>query len=275
MKKDKVSIFLFLILLAGLCLLLYPTVSDYWNSFHQSRAIASYVEAVENLSGEEYERILQAAREYNERLFGNSKRWHLTEEELAEYYSLLDVSGSGIMGYIDIDKINVELPVYHGVSDAVLQVAVGHMPGSSLPVGGENTHAVLSGHRGLPSARLFTDLDKLVEGDVFVINFLDEKITCEVDLISIVEPNDISGLAFGKGEDLVTLVTCTPYGVNSHRLMIRGHRIENLAEGTNVNVSADATKLEPIVVAPMVAVPILLLLFVVMMVKTGKKKGKR
>lgn len=272
MIKDKISIFLFLILIAGLCLLLYPTASDYWNSFHQSRAIASYVEAVEDLSGEEYERIIQAAREYNERLYNNSNRWHMSDAELEEYNSLLDVSGSGIMGYIDIDKINVELPIYHSVSDAVLQVASGHMPGSSLPVGEENTHAVLTGHRGLPSARLFTDLDKMIEGDTFVITFLNEKITYEVDQITIVEPTDIKDLAFTPGADLVTLVTCTPYGVNSHRLMIRGHRIENIYEGSNVKVSADATKIEPIIVAPLVALPILLILFVLMMIMTGKKK---
>lgn len=272
MIKDKVSVFLFLVLIGGLCLLLYPTVSDYWNSFHQSRAIASYVDAVEDLSGEEYEKIIQAAREYNERLYNNSSRWHPTEAELEEYNSLLDVSGSGIMGYIDIDKINVELPIYHGVSDAVLQVASGHMPGSSLPVGGENTHAVLTGHRGLPSARLFTDLDKLIEGDTFVITFLNEKITYEVDQINIVEPTDTRDLAFTPGADLITLVTCTPYGINSHRLLIRGHRIENIEEGSSVKVSADANKIEPIIVAPLVALPILLILFVIMMVMTGKKK---
>ncbi len=278
MKFDKVTLILFIILMGGMCLLLYPTASDYWNSFHQSRAIASYVEAVENLSTEDYEKIIQAAEEYNARLYNNTGRWHMTDEELEEYLSLLDVSGSGIMGYIDIDKINVELPIYHTVEDSVLQVAVGHLPGSSLPIGGANTHAVLSGHRGLPSARLFTDLDKIIEGDIFVITFLDEKITYEVDQINIVEPTDTSKLSFTPGADLVTLITCTPYGVNSHRLMIRGHRIENLDEEIILNVSADANKIDPVVVAPMVAVPILLLLFVVMMVKTskkGEKKGKK
>ncbi|MCD8239005.1 MAG: class C sortase [Clostridiales bacterium] len=275
MKIDKVTIFLFLILLGGMGLLLYPTVSDYWNSFHQSRAIASYVEAVESLSTEDYEAIIQAARDYNAKLYNNPGRWQMTEAELEEYNSLLDVSGSGIMGYIDIDKINVELPVYHTVDDAVLQVAVGHMPGSSLPIGGTNTHAVLSGHRGLPSARLFTDLDKLTEKDTFVITFLDEKITYEVDQINIVEPTDASKLAFAPGEDIVTLITCTPYGVNSHRLMIRGHRVENAEEEIVLNVSADANKIDPVIVAPMVAVPILLLLFAVMMVKTSKKGNKK
>ncbi len=273
MKKDRVSIILFGVLLAGLCLMLYPTVSDYWNSFHQSRAIASYVEAIENLDTADYEAILQEAREYNERLFADSNRWHPSEEGLEEYYRLLDVIGSGIMGYIKIDKINVELPIYHGVSDAVLQVAAGHMPGTSLPVGGVNTHAVMSGHRGLPSAKLFTNLDKLVEGDVFVINVLNETFTYEVDLISIVLPNEISVLAFSPGEDLCSLVTCTPYGVNSHRLIIRGHRIENIESGS-VNVTADAVKFEPILVAPVVAVPILLILFVIMMIGTGRKKKK-
>ncbi|MCD7854295.1 MAG: class C sortase [Clostridiales bacterium] len=275
MKIDKVTLILFIILMGGMCLLLYPTASDYWNSFHQSRAIASYVEAVENLSEVDYEKIIQAAQEYNARLYDNTGRWHMTDAEMEEYNSLLDVSGSGIMGYIDIDKINVELPIYHTVEDSVLQVAVGHMPGSSLPVGGTNTHAVLSGHRGLPSARLFTDLDKLTEKDTFVITFLDEKITYEVDQINIVEPTDSSKLAFSPGEDIVTLITCTPYGVNSHRLMIRGHRVANAEEEIVLNVSADANKIDPVVVAPMVAVPILLLLFVVMMVKTSKKGSKK
>ncbi len=275
MKFDKVTLILFIILMGGMCLLLYPTASDYWNSFHQSRAIASYVEAVENLSEVDYEKIIQTAQEYNARLYDNTGRWHMTDEEFEEYLSLLDVSGSGIMGYIDIDKINVELPIYHTVEDSVLQVAVGHLPGSSLPVGGANTHAVLSSHRGLPSARLFTDLDKIIEGDIFVITFLDEKITYEVDQINIVEPTDTSKLSFTPGADLVTLITCTPYGVNSHRLMIRGHRIENLDEEIILNVSADANKIDPVVVAPMVAVPILLLLFAVMMVKTSKKGNKK
>ncbi|MCD8091167.1 MAG: class C sortase [Clostridiales bacterium] len=271
LKKDKVSIFLFLVLIGGLCLLLYPSVSDYWNSFHQSRAIASYVEAVENMDGEEYEKLLQAARDYNQRLFENPGRWHPTDEELDEYYSLIDITGSGVMGYIKIDKISVQLPIYHGVDDAVLQIAIGHLPGTSLPVGGENTHAVMSGHRGLPSAKLFTNLDKLEEGDIFVINILNETFTYEVEKISIVLPDDVSELAFRPGADLCSLVTCTPYGVNTHRLIVTGHRTENISGGS-INVSADALRYEPILVAPVVAVPILIVLFIIMMITTRKKK---
>lgn len=272
MRKDKTTIFLVLVLIVGLSLILYPSVSDYWNSFRQSRAIASYVESVANLDDDTYERMLQEAKEYNKRLYSDNDRWHMTEAEMEEYSRLLDVTGTGVIGYIEIGKINVQLPLYHGVEDTILQVAVGHLPGSSLPIGGENTHAVLSGHRGLPSAKLFTNLDKLVEGDTFVIRVLDETVTYEVDQILIVLPNDISALGFISGEDLCTLITCTPYGVNSHRLLVRGHRIANLEDSNDIRVTADAMQIEPVLVAPIVAVPILIVLFIIMMAKTGKKK---
>ncbi len=269
MKKDKTTILIVIVLIIGLSLLLYPSLSDYWNSFTQSKAIASYVEAVANLDDDTYEKMLNQAREYNERLYHNSNRWHMTQAEIDEYNSLLDVSGSGVMGYVEIKKINVQLPLYHGVEDSVLQVAVGHFPGTSLPIGGVNTHSVLSGHRGLPSAKLFTNLDKLIEGDTFVIRVLDETITYEVDQISIVLPNDISDLAFSPNEDLCTLITCTPYGVNSHRLLVRGHRIENLEDSSDIRVTADAMQIEPIIVAPIVAIPMLIVLIVVLMIRTG------
>lgn len=275
MRKDKTTIFLVLVLIVGLSLILYPSVSDYWNSFRQSKAIASYVESVANLDDDTYERMLQEAKEYNEKLYNNSDRWHMTEAEKEEYSRLLDVTGTGVIGYIEIGKINVQLPLYHGVDDTILQVAVGHLPGSSLPIGGENTHAVLSGHRGLPSAKLFTNLDKLVEGDTFVIRVLDETFTYEIDQILIVLPNDISALAFTSGADLCTLVTCTPYGVNSHRLLVRGHRVENADEADDIRVTADAMQIEPIIVAPIVAIPMLILLFVVLMIRTGNGKKKR
>ncbi len=270
MKKDKTTIILILILIVGLSLMLYPSFSDYWNSFRQSRAIASYVEAVANLDDDTYERILEEARQYNERLYHNSNRWHMTEAEVEEYENILNIAGSGVMGYIEISKINVQLPLYHGVEDSILQVAVGHFPGSSLPIGGVNTHSVLSGHRGLPSAKLFTNLDKLVEGDTFVIRVLDETITYEVDKISIVLPNDISELAFTAGADLCTLVTCTPYGVNSHRLLVRGHRVANAEDSEDIRVTADAMQIEPIIVAPIVAIPMLIVLVAVLMFRTRK-----
>ena len=176
------TVILVVILLAGVCILLYPSVSDWWNSMHATRAIAGYVTAVEDLSGEEKERMLEAARRYNAALT-DGVDYDLTEEEYAEYLSLLDIGGTGIMGYVQISAIGVNLPVYHSVDEAVLQIAVGHIPGSSLPVGGERSHSVLSGHRGLPSAKLFSDLDQMQEGDVFTLNVMDQTITYMVDQI--------------------------------------------------------------------------------------------
>lgn len=274
MKKDKVTIFLVLVLIIGLSLIMYPTLSDYWNSFHQTRAIASYVEAVANMDDDTYERMLEEAREYNKKLYNNDDRWHMTAAEEEEYSHLLDVTGTGVMGYVDISKINVQLPIYHGVDDTILQIAVGHFPGSSLPIGGINTHSVISGHRGLPSAKLFTNLDKLVEGDTFVIRVLDETMTYEVDQINIVLPDDISNLAFTAGEDLCTLVTCTPYGVNSHRLLVRGHRVPNEEDSEDIRITADAMQIEPIIVAPVVAIPILAILIIVLMIKTRNVNKK-
>lgn len=271
-KRNLSNIILVSIFLIGLSLLLYPTFSDYWNSFHQSRAIASYAEAVTQVDDDTYVRMLEAARAYNEKLAGSEQSWTLSEEEREEYYELLNVAGSGIMGYIEIPSINVSLPIYHGVDEAVLQIAVGHIEGSSLPVGGLGSHCVLSGHRGLPSAKLFTNLDQLVEGDVFMIRVLDETLTYEVDQIRIVEPTDLSALEREDGKDYCTLVTCTPYGVNSHRLLVRGHRIENLKESSSIRVTADATQIDPVIVAPVVAIPILLLLLIWLLVYYRKRK---
>ena len=271
-KRNLSNIILVSIFLIGLSLLLYPTFSDYWNSFHQSRAIASYAEAVAQVDDDTYVKMLEAARAYNEKLAGSEQSWTLSEEELEEYYELLNVAGSGIMGYIEIPSINVSLPIYHGVDEAVLQIAVGHIEGSSLPVGGLGSHCVLSGHRGLPSAKLFTNLDQLVEGDVFMIRVLDETLTYEVDQIRIVEPTDLSALEREDGKDYCTLVTCTPYGVNSHRLLVRGHRIENLKESSSIRVTADATQIDPVIVAPVVAIPILLLLLIWLLVYYRKRK---
>lgn len=267
---------LVLVFLMGLSFLLYPTVSDYWNSFHQSRAIASYREVVSGLDDESYERYWKEAQAYNERLIGNKRRYQPTEEETEQYESLLNVSGSGIMGYLEIPSIGVFLPIYHGVEDTVLQVAVGHMEGTSLPVGGLGTHCVVSGHRGLPSARLFTDLDKLAEGDTFLLQVLDEVLTYEVDQIRIVEPKEAEFLEIEEGQDLCTLVTCTPYGVNSHRLLVRGRRIENQEQKSDIRISADAVQIDPIHVAPAVALPVLLFLCIgVLIGKPGRKTRKK
>ena len=229
-KKNMTTILLLLILLVGLSLLLYPTVSDYWNSLHQSRAIATYAQAVAEVDDKQYEHMWDDAYEYNQQLKNKSNRWIMTDEEREEYESLLDVSDNGILGYIEIPKIKVSLPIYHGTDEGILQIAVGHIEGSSLPVGGPGTHAVLSGHRGLPSAKLFTNLDELVVGDEFLIRVLDETLTYEVDqILPMVEKDDTDTLTEAmknvEGEDYVTLFTCTPYGVNSHRLLVRGHSV--------------------------------------------------
>ena len=270
LKKNVMTILLVTILLAGVGLLLYPTVSDYWNSFHQSKAVVSYVENVTNIDDEQYEKLWNNAVAYNEKLAENGIQWTLTDEEKEEYNEYLKVDDSGIMAYIDIPVIDCSLPIYHGTDESVLQIAIGHIEGSSLPVGGEGSHCVVSGHRGLPSARIFTDLDKLVEGDIFLIHTLDATLTYEVDQIRIVEPTDLSDLQIEEGKDLCTLVTCTPYGINTHRLLVRGHRIENEEEAEEIRVSADATQVDPVQVAPFVAMPILLLMLIWVFI--GKKK---
>ena len=275
MKKKSgnlITIFLFLMLLAGLSLLLYPTVSDYWNSFHQSRAIASYAEQVAQIDNNVYDQLWADAESYNRTLCGKENRYELSDEELTEYESLLNVSGNGIIGYIEIPSISCSLPIYHGTDEAVLQIAVGHIAGTSLPVGGQGTHCALSGHRGLPSAKLFTDLDKMVAGDIFVLRVLDETLTYEVDRILIVEPYEMDTLEIEAGKDYCTLVTCTPYGINTHRLLVRGHRVENAEEAVQIRVTADAVQIEPVLVAPLVAAPLLLILLVVLLVSTRKRK---
>ena len=226
MKKKHIStIIIALIFLAGLGFLLYPTVSNLWNRAHQSRAIATYTKQVEKLDDSQNKEMLKAARKYNKSLLKKSDHWKLSKKDKKKYESLLDVSGTGIMGYIEVPKIDCSLPIYHGTDEGALQIAIGHLEGSSLPVGGKSTHCVLSGHRGLPSARLFTDLDQMEEGDVFVLNVLGRKLAYEVDQIKIVEPDDISDIFIEDGKDYVTLVTCTPYGINSHRLLVRGTRV--------------------------------------------------
>ena len=278
MKKKSsnfITILLFLMLLAGLSLLLYPTVSDYWNSFHQSRAIASYAEQVAQIDNNIYDQLWADAESYNRTLCGKENRYELSDEELTEYESLLNVSGNGIIGYIEIPSIGCSLPIYHGTDEAVLQIAVGHIAGTSLPVGGQGTHCALSGHRGLPSAKLFTDLDKMVAGDIFVLRVLDETLTYEVDRILIVEPYEMDALEIEAGKDYCTLVTCTPYGINTHRLLVRGHRIENIAQAKIVRVTADAVQIEPLIVAPVVAIPLLLLLLILLLLpgQPTKKHG--
>jgi sortase A len=242
--RRKLSTILFVIVfLAGLSLLLYPTVSDYWNSFHQSRAIASYVDAVDNTDEQKLEEMRQAAEAYNEKLLSKQDRYDMSDSDRAEYESLLDVSGTGVMGYVEIPSINVLLPIYHGTDNTILQIGVGHIEGTSLPVGGASTHCAVSGHRGLTSSKLFTDIDQMVEGDTFKLYVLGETLTYEVDQIRIVLPDELNDLKIEEGQDYCTLITCTPYGVNSHRLLIRGHRIANDAQGLIVE---DVKQVQPL-----------------------------
>ena len=273
MKKNRSNIILILIFLVGLSVMLYPTVSDYVNQKNQSRAVASYSEEVENLSDVDYQAYFDAADDYNRRLAETPDAFY-RPEEVSGYTDTLDVSGTGIMGYITISKIGVELPVYHGTSDGVLQVAAGHLEGNSLPVGGAGTHAVISAHRGLPSAKLFTNLDELEVGDTFTITVLDRVLTYEVDQISIVLPTETDLLQPVEGKDYVTLMTCTPYGINTHRLLVRGKRIENAENQKHIRVTADALRIEPIIVAPALAVPMLLVLLVVMLAVPHLRKRK-
>ena len=268
------TIVLVLILLVGLSLLLYPSVSDYWNSFHSSRAISAYAEDVANLDEAQYEEMWSAARAYNRALAERSTNFALSDAQKEEYEKLLDISGVGIMGYLEIPELNMSLPIYHGTEESVLQIAAGHLEWSSLPVGGESSHCVISGHRGLPSAKLFTDLDKLQEGDVFVLRVLDEVLTYEVDQIRVVEPSQVSDLEIVEGSDLCTLVTCTPYGINTHRLLVRGHRIENFQESQTIRVTSDAMQIEPLIVAPIVATPVLLLLLVLLLLPKRKDPSR-
>ena len=258
MKKHLSTIALVLVLLLGLSLMLYPTVSDWWNSMHQSRAIASYSETVSQLDHSRYDELMEQARAYNATLIGDAGRFMMTDEERVVYDSLMNFSAGGVMGYIEIPAIGCALPIYHGTSEGVLQIAVGHIEGSSLPTGGPGTHCVLSGHRGLPSAKLFTSLDRMVVGDTFMLHVLDETMTYEVDQILVVEPEDVSALEIDPQADLCTLVTCTPYGINSHRLLVRGHRIENVVVKEAVVVTADAVRVEEWKVALAVAAPLLL-----------------
>ncbi len=274
-KKSKIpGILLVVTLFAGLSLLLYPFASDWWNSMHQSHAIAAYVDVVTELDDGAYEQLLQQARDYNASLVGQPDRFLPDEQQQQRYDQLLNVSGDGIIGYVEIPSIHVSLPIYHGTDEEVLQVAVGHIVGSSLPVGGEGTHCVISGHRGLPSARLFTDIDQLAVGDLFTLQVLDETLTYEVDQIRIVEPDDISLLGIESGQDLCTLVTCTPYGVNSHRLLVRGHRVENPDQHSLPRITADALIIDQRLVAPAVAAPILLVAILWMILRRPHKGGR-
>lgn len=271
MKKKIYSTIVTLMILSGLSLLLYPTASDYLNNISRAKDISTYAESVAHTDKDKYQRMWDEAVDYNSRLAQMPTHWRLGEKEKAEYSQILNVSGTGIMSYVEIPKLNCSLPVYHSTNTDVLQIAIGHLEGSSLPVGGRSTHCVLSGHRGLPSAKLFTSLDKLVEGDTFSIRTLDETLSYEVDKISIVLPEETELLQIVPGKDLCTLMTCTPYGVNSHRLLVRGHRIED-TKAIEMRVTADALQIDPMMVAPVLAMPVVIILFIVVITHKKNKK---
>ena len=259
MKKNTSTIVLILVFFVGLAVMLYPTISDSINQRHQTQVVNSYNESVDKLSDADYTAYFKAADAFNQAIAADPEALYHADR-FTSYNRTLDITGTGIMGYITIEKIGVELPIYHGTSDAVLQVAAGHLEGTSLPVGGAGTHAVISAHRGLPSAKLFTHLDQLEAGDTFTITVLDRVLTYEVDKISIVLPTEVEDLKVTDGKDYVTLMTCTPYGINTHRLLVRGRRITTPDKLKHIRVTSDAIKIEPILTAPIMALPLLLVL---------------
>ena len=271
MKRDKIGILLVLMLFVGVCGLLYPSVSQYWNTKTQTRAVENYQEILNSLQEEDYEAFFLEAEAYNAAL-AELESPLIQYRQLERYNDILNVNGNGIMGYLDIPKLGVELPLYHGISAQVLNVACGHLPGTAFPIGGESTHCVLSAHRGLPHAKLFTDLDKMELGDTFQITVLDRTLTYQVDQIKVVRPDELNDVQIVPGEDLVTLLTCTPYGVNSHRLLVRGTRIENAAPA--LYVTSNAYRIDSLVATPMVAAPILLILLIFLMIKYRDKGTK-
>lgn len=275
MKKNKInvsSIILVLIFIAGLSLLLYPSIASWWNYQHATHAIDTYDQTIQILTGNDYKEIFDAADKYNQRLLKQGNRFYPNELEHQEYMNQLSVSGTPMIGFIDIPLVKISLPIYHGTTEEVLSNGVGHIEGTSLPVGGLSTHAVLSGHRGLPSAKMFDDIVKLVEGDTFSVTVLDRTFTYEIDSIRTVLPNEIENISIEDGRDLCTLVTCTPYGINTHRILITGHRIENLP--ADYNGRAEAILFDSKLVALFIAVPILIILFIYLMVHYRKRSGE-
>lgn len=274
MKSRISTILLLLALIVGLSLLLYPSLADYWNKFHASYAISNYVETLDNLDDETITAAWEAAHAYNEQLKERNNGFLLSEDMQESYDQVLNLGGTGVMGYIEIPSIDVTLPIYHGTDEGILQIAIGHLDWSYLPIGGEGTHCVVSGHRGLPSARLFTDLDELEIGEIFTFEILDESFVYEVDQILTVLPSEMDSMLPYADEDYVTLVTCTPYGVNSHRLLVRGHRIEGPEKTSNLRVTSEAVQIEPYIIAPLLAIPILVILLLGLLISDLFKKPK-
>ena len=273
LKKNIVNVILLGVLFTGIALIAYPSVSNWYNSYHHSVAVMGYAQNVSDLDPEMVKRVWASAEAYNRKVAQTGNIWSPTEEQIAAYKKELSIDESGIMGYVTISKINVQLPIYHTTDEKVLQSGVGHLSGTSLPIGGESTHAVLSGHRGLPQARLFTDLDKIVVGDTFQLHILNRTLNYEVDQIRVIEPTDFSDLTIIDGEDYCTLFTCTPYGINTHRLLVRGHRVGNTSG--NVTVPSDAMRYAPVLIAPFFAAPILLLGLVWLLLTTSSRNRLR
>lgn len=269
-RKNFLTSVMVICLIAGLCLLAYPSVANYWNNMHQAKTIMDYSDVVSKMDKEDYDAILKSAREYNKKLGETGIRWTMTDAELEEYNRQLKIEGTDVMGYISMPKFHIKLPIFHGIDEKILQTSIGHMQETSLPVGGKNSHCAISGHRGLPSAKLFTDIDKIREGDTWTIHILNETLTYECDQVRIVLPDDLSEIQIEEGKDLCTLITCTPYGVNTHRLLVRGHRVPN-ANGY-ADITADGIQIEPKYIAPFLAAPILLILLILLLVSTRKTK---
>ncbi len=274
LKKQIPNIIFALIFLAGLCIFLYPSVSNYINSKHQSRAVTSYQEALVQITEADYNRFWQEAIEFNENLAERPMSFKLSDEDLERYNKALNPTGTGVIGTIEIENIGVNLPIYHGTEENVLQVGIGHLEGTSFPTGTKSTHVVLSGHRGLPSAKLFTDLDQMIVGDTCLLHVMDQTFAYQVDQINIVLPEETQNLAIVNDREYVTLVTCTPYGVNTHRLLVRAKRVD-YNEETKLIVPADATRLGNLVVAPFIGAPLLLIVFIVFLVRTSKRPARK
>ena len=274
LKKQIPNIIFGLIFLAGLCIFLYPSVSNYINSKHQSHVVKGYQEALVSITEDDYDRLWREAIAYNEELAQRPMSFKLTDDQLAEYNKIMDPTGTGVIGTIEIENIGVNLPIYHGTEETVLQTGIGHLEGTSFPTGTKSTHAILSGHRGLPSAKLFTDLDQMIVGDTFLLHIMNKTFAYQVDQINIVLPEETQDLAIVDGKEYVTLVTCTPYGVNTHRLLVRAKRVD-YNEETKLIVPADAMRYGNLVVAPFIAAPLILLLFVIFLILTRKPKEKK
>ena len=276
MKKLLPNLMLVIVFIAGLTLLLYPTVSNYINTLHQSHVVSSYEAEVAKHQAADYTPIREAADEYNAALAANPDRFLQTDADLVAYNAQLNPFNNGIMGYVEIDKIDVKLPIYHGTDDSVLQVGTGHVVGTSLPTGGAGTHCAISGHSGLPSALLFTSLDQLIVGDEFSLHVLNEILTYRVDQISVVEPYDLTALDIVPDQDYCTLVTCTPYGINSHRLMVRGVRTQ--AESPAVATAPEQPKsaqVETYQFAPALITVLALLILILLLLGLEKKTRRK